>query len=63
METFVVRVWPHEEADGLHGVVRHVRSGREVRFSNATQLADLLRLGFPPEAPEPTGPPEEPAAR
>ena len=59
----MVRVWPHEEAEGLRGVVRHVRSGREVRFSTALQLADLLRRGFPPEAPEPIEPPEEPAAR
>ena len=52
MDTFVVRVWSEEgPGDGLRGVVRHVRTGREIRFSDAPQLVDLLTRGFPPEAP------------
>lgn len=59
METFVVRVWPREgTGDPLRGVVRHVRTGREIRFSGGGQLVDLLSRGFPPEsAPELLCPP------
>lgn len=51
MDTFVVRVWSEEGAgEGLRGVVRHVRTGREARFADALQLADLLTRGLPPDA-------------
>lgn len=60
METFVVRVWSEEEgvAEGLRGLIRHVRTGREIRFSEAIELVDLLTNGFPPEpSPDSLSPP------
>ncbi len=44
METFVVRLWRGIEGDDeLRGVVRHVSSGSEQRFSSARELEAALR--------------------
>jgi len=58
VDTFVVRVWSEEGAgEGLRGVVRHVRTGREARFADALQLVDLLTRGLPPASSEALSPP------
>ena len=65
METSIVRIWTAssdgEPSDGLRGIVRHVRSGRELRFGGVDQLCTFLTdlHADAPEAPSPTAAPGE----
>ncbi|MGN6723439.1 MAG: hypothetical protein ACTHJM_12585 [Marmoricola sp.] len=47
MRTFVVRIQEPRPADGgsdaLHGVVEEIATGRQVRFTNGTQLLEIFR--------------------
>ncbi len=59
MDTFLVRVWTESEPlprpastarrpgtiESLHGVVRHVRTGVETRFSTPAELLAFLSTG------------------